>query len=103
MIYLAVGTLVAVIIFLGAFALLLDRGHQGDRAEWRAERERLLRAALARTTSEFATLERIHNAEVAATQPRESPEEFTRRERELLEQMGMPDHSVPRVPEGFNG
>ena len=101
MTYFVVGVLVAVIIFLGAFALLLQKGHEADHREWRSERERLLRAALARTTGEFATLERIHNAEVAAVSHKDTPEDFTNRERELLERMGMNGEVVPRVPEGL--
>jgi hypothetical protein len=100
MTYFVLGVLVVVIGFLAGFTLLLQRAHETDRGEWRSERERLLRAALARNTGEFATLERIHNAEVAAAHP-PSPEDFTTRERELLERMGMNGEQVPRVPEGL--
>lgn len=91
---------------------LLD-GQLAMEQEHRAERERLMRALLARSTGELATLERVEAASVRAKAAgggnrAMTQDEYERSLREDMERMGYPpdvmpgtDPHVPAVPEGM--
>ena len=72
--------------------------------EARTERETLLRAILARSTPEFATLERIETERRKLSAPpsrQMTREEYDRALRADLEGMGIDADAVPSVPEGL--